>query len=243
MPGPSLVPVFYLGPAIEKISWAGYPREAFGRPTNSAGEECVPALDLSADVGLLAVFLATVNICLGLLIAVRYSPWRWWPHRHINIFAIHNWTGYALMVAVLSHPLILLFTTQPRWRWVDLALPVWSPVQPVENTIGAVGVYLLAVVLVTSYFRKWLGRRPWKRFHYLVYAAGACVFIHGILTNPELKNSPIDPWDGEKVIVEVCLCVVVLATVWAWRYRLWKDREERARHVGRYRTMEAAVRE
>ena len=198
------------------------------------------ALDLSADVGLLAVFLATVNICLGLLIAVRYSPWRRWPHRRINIFAVHNWTAYFLLMSVLTHPVILLFTKQPRWRWFDVALPAWSPVQPLENTLGAIGVYLLVVVVLTSYFRRRLGRRPWKRFHYLVYLAGICVFIHGILANPELKSNPIDPWDGEKVFVESCLCVLVLATIWAWRYRLAKDHKERAQHVGRYRMLETA---
>ena len=198
------------------------------------------ALDLSADVGLLAVLLATVNVCLGLLIAVRYSPWRWWPHRRINLFAVHNWTGYFLMISVLTHPVILLFTTQPRWRWIDVAVPLGSPVQPVENTIGAVGLYLLAVVVVTSYFRRQLGRGTWKRFHFFVYAAAICVFIHGILANPELKSTPIDPWDGEKILVESCLCVVVVATVWAWRYRLRKDHEERALQIGRYRILKTA---
>ena len=198
------------------------------------------ALDLSADVGLVGVFLATANICLGLLIAVRYSPRRLWPHRRINIFALHNWTAYVLMASVLTHPVILLFSTKPRWRWLDLAFPVWSPVQPIENTVGAAGAYLLVVVLLTSYFRLRLGRRQWKRFHYLVYAAGICTFIHGILTDPELKGHAIDPLDGEKVFVESCFLVVVLATVWAWRYRLRKDREERACHTGRYRLLEDA---
>jgi hypothetical protein len=54
------------------------------------------ALDFSADIGLLAVFLGTTNICLGQLIAVRYSPWRLWPHRRINIFVVHNWTASLL---------------------------------------------------------------------------------------------------------------------------------------------------
>src|ERR1700693_2159615 len=111
------------------------------------------ALDLSAGLGLGGVFLATANICLGLLIAVRYSPRRLWPHRRINIFALHNWTAYVLMASVLTHPIILLFSTKPRWSWLDLAFPVWSPVQPLENTVGAVGAYLLVVVLLTSYFR------------------------------------------------------------------------------------------
>src|ERR1700730_1064607 len=128
----------------------------------------VTALELSADLGLVAVFLATANICLGLLIAVRYSLRRLWPHRRINIFPLHNWIAYVLMASVLTHPILLLFSPKPRWRLLDLALPLWSPVQPIENTVGAVSVYLLVVILVTSYFRVRLGRRQWKRFHYLV---------------------------------------------------------------------------
>jgi predicted ferric reductase len=196
------------------------------------------ALDLSADVGLLAVFLSTANICLGLLIAVRYSPWRRWPHRRINIFAVHNCTAYFLMASVLTHPFILLFSTRSPWRLLDLALPVWSPVQPIENTVGAVSLYLIVVVILTSYFRLRLGRRQWKRFHYLVYVAGICTFIHGILADPDLKGNPIDALDGEKLFVEVCFLVVVLSAVWAWRYRVRKDREERALKIGRYRGFE-----
>ena len=196
-------------------------------------------LDLSADTGLLAVFLATANICLGLLIAVRYSPSRLWPHRRINIFAVHNWTAYSVMASVLAHPVILLFSKNIRWRVLDVAFPVWSPVQPIENTIGAISLYLIVVVLVTSYFRLRLGRQQWKLFHYLIYVATICFFIHGILTDPHLKGNAIDPLDGEKIFVESCLVVVSLTTVWAWRYRLRKDREERALRIGRYRAFES----
>jgi DMSO/TMAO reductase YedYZ heme-binding membrane subunit len=198
------------------------------------------ALDLSADVGLLAVFLATANICLGLLIAVRYSPWRRWPHRRVNIFAVHTWTAYFLMTSLFIHPVILLFSTKTHWRLLDLALPMWSPVQPIENTIGAVSLYLIVVVVLTSYFRVLIGRHRWKVFHYLVYVAGVGTFIHGILAEPDLKGKPIDPLDGEKLFVESCLLVVVLTTAWAWRYRLRKDREERAAGIGRYRVLESA---
>jgi hypothetical protein len=57
------------------------------------------AIDLSADVGLVAVALVTLNLAIGLLIAVRYSPWRYWPHRRFNIFQVHNWTGYSVLGA------------------------------------------------------------------------------------------------------------------------------------------------
>ncbi len=190
-------------------------------------------LDLSADVGLLAVVLATANICVGLLIAVRYSPWRLWPHRRINIFAIHKWTACLLLASVLIHPVILLFWRIARWRLVDIVLPVRSPVQPLENTIGAIGLYLIVVVLLTSYFRLRIGRRRWKLFHYLVYAAAVCIFIHGFLADPQLKGMAIDPLDGEKVLVESCLLIVALATAWSRRYRLGRDRRERTFGVGR----------
>jgi DMSO/TMAO reductase YedYZ heme-binding membrane subunit len=142
------------------------------------------------------------------------------------------------MASVLAHPAILLFSQNVRWRLLDVALPMWSPVQPIENTIGAVSVYLIVIVLLTSYFRLRLGRHQWKLFHYLTYLAGVCFFIHSILADPNLKGNAIDPLDGEKVFVETCFFVVFLTTVWVWRYRLRKDREERALRIGRYRALE-----
>jgi methionine sulfoxide reductase heme-binding subunit len=198
-------------------------------------------LELSADIGLLAIVLTTANVCLGLLIAVRYSPWRLWPHRRINIFAMHTWTAHLVLTSILIHALLLLFQRNPQWRLVDVGFPLWSPVQPVENTIGAAGLYLLFVVVVTSHLRLELGRRRWKAFHYLVYAAGACIFFHGILADPQLKGKTVNPLDGEKLLVEFCLAVLVLTTAWAWRYRVRKDRQERARGIGRHRLLESAA--
>jgi predicted ferric reductase len=211
------------------------------RPSGTVSKADMTALDLSADIGLLAVLLATANICLGLLIAVRYSPWRLWPHRRINIFAIHSWTAYLLLTSILIHAFLLIFQRRAHWRLVDVAFPVWSPVQPVENTIGAAGLYLLFVVVLTSHLRLKLGRRRWKAFHYMVYVAGACIFLHGILADPQLKGKAIDPLDGEKLLVESCLAVLALATTWAWRYRVRKARQERARGIGRNRVLESAV--
>jgi DMSO/TMAO reductase YedYZ heme-binding membrane subunit len=199
------------------------------------------AIDLCADVGLVAMFLATVNICLGLLIAVRYSPVRYWPRRRLNVFAFHNWTGYGVLVATLVHPVILLFSSQVRFRVLDIVFPVWSPKQPLENTLGAVALYALAIVVVTSYARIKIGRRLWKLLHFLVYPAAALLFVHGLLTDPTLNGTAIDYFDGEKVFVEGCLLVVVVASLWAMQYRRAKDRRERELRVGRYYDVEPAA--
>ena len=182
-------------------------------------------LDLSAYIGLGAVFFATLNICIGLMIWGRYSPVRFWPHHRFDIFSLHRWSGYVTLGATLLHPLPLLLSRSPAFRLLDIVFPIWSPQQPLENTIGAAALYLILITIVTSIYRIELGRPLWKRLHYLTYAAAAGLFIHGIFTDPTLKPTPIDPFDGEKVYIEICLAVILAATVW----RIWYAGKKRAR--------------
>jgi len=179
------------------------------------------ATDLSADLGLVAVGVVTVNLLVGCLMAMRYSPWRCWPHRKIDIFRLHRWTGYTSLAVVILHPVPLLFSTT-HFRIIDIVYPVHSPSQPFENSIGAVALYCVVIVVVTSYFRLWLGRRVWKAFHYSIYVAGVALFWHSICTDPTLKHMPLDPFDGEKVFIEACCVLIVAVGVLRWRYAVRK---------------------
>ena len=178
------------------------------------------AIDLSSYIGLAALFLLTGNILLGLLISVRYSPVKNWPHRKISIFAMHNWTGYTALCVATLHPVVLMFSRTAGFRWTDILWPLHSPTQPLVNSLGAAALYCLTLVVVTSYFRVQLGRRTWKALHYTAYASAALFFTHGIFTDPELKGRPTDFLDGEKLAVEGCLLVVLLAVGWRVRYAL-----------------------
>src|SRR4030081_1719843 len=85
-------------------------------------------LDVCAYLGLAAVGMATLNMGLGLLIALRYSPVRLWPHRPINIFRIHSWTAYLVLLLIVLHPAVLLFKGSTRFGFADVLLPIQSPV-------------------------------------------------------------------------------------------------------------------
>ncbi len=163
--------------------------------------------------------LLTLNILLGLLLSARYNPVRQWPHRRLPIFDIHNWTAYIALGLVTLHPLILLFSSTAGFAIGDVLLPIHSPKQTLYNCFGAVAFYCVIFVVVTSYFRARFGSRLWKKLHYVSYAAAAFLFTHGILIDPELKNAPPDPLDGEKVLVESCAILIVIATVWRIRYQ------------------------
>lgn len=182
------------------------------------------ALDLSTYLGLLAIGLLTFNIVLGLLISVRYQAKKHFPYIRVNIFKIHNWTGYIALATAFLHPVLLLFSKTAGFGFLDIAAPLWSPAQPTINTLGAIAFYLLAFVVVTSYYRVKIGRRLWKSFHYTGYAAAALFFIHGIWTDPYLENSALDPFDAEKVFVETCLLVIIIGVSLRIRYALRKGK-------------------
>ena len=184
----------------------------------------ITILDLSAYLGLAAVGAVTINMLLGMLMVFRYSPVRDWPHRRFNYFRLHNWSGYLALSLSILHPATLLLVKSPQFRLVDLVYPVHSPSQPLENTIGAVALYLLSVVVVTSYFRIRLGRRAWKAFHFSIYIAAVALFVHSLLTDPDLKNAPVDWFDGGKIFVELSLILLVVFTFLRGRYARRKAR-------------------
>jgi DMSO/TMAO reductase YedYZ heme-binding membrane subunit len=178
------------------------------------------AIDLSGAIGLTALYLLTANILLGLLISIRYNPWRSWPHRRINYFRIHNWTGYLALAVAAVHPTVLLFSSTAGFGVMDIIYPVHSPTQPIINTLGASAFYLLAFVVVTSYFRPKMNHRFWKRLHYVAYATALLFLIHGVWTDPTLEGKALDPFDAEKVSVELCALIVVVATALRVRFAL-----------------------
>ena len=178
------------------------------------------ALELSSDVGIVAVIVISCNILLGLLMGVKYNPWKRWPHKRINYFKIHNWTGYVALTLSLLHVVLLLASSEAKFRLIDVLYPMVGPKQPVINTLGAAALYVLIVVVTTSYYRAAIGHDRWRIIHYGTYLTAALFFVHGIWSDPSLKDNPIDYLDAEKVAIELSLLVILVASFFRWRSAL-----------------------
>jgi DMSO/TMAO reductase YedYZ heme-binding membrane subunit len=97
------------------------------------------------------------------------------------------------------------------------------------NLTGAVALYLLVLVFVSSLLRTRIGRPLWRNLHYLVFPAAVLIFIHSILTDPNLKDGHPDLLDGGKVFVEIATLVSVVAVA----VRTWlRGRGLRAERAG-----------
>jgi predicted ferric reductase len=177
------------------------------------------AIDISSVLGLVAVGIFTAQILLGLLLSVGYNPVRKWPRRRLKLFTFHNWLGYIGLGTAAVHPLVLLASSTAGFRLFDIAVPIWSPTQPLPTTLGAIAFYLTAFVVATSYFRAAFAHHNWKLLHYTAYAAAAVFFAHGIVADPNLQNRPIDFIDAEKVYVEGCAIAILTATLLRVKYR------------------------
>lgn len=193
-------------------------------------------IELSNYAGLGAIGTMTLNILLGLLISKKYNPVRQWPHRRINTVRIHNVTGYVALALVLVHPALLLFPNRVAFHLQDLLYPLAGPKQPLVNSAGAAAGYLILLVVITSYFRFGIGRRWWKRIHFTTYALFPLYAVHALLTDPALKDNPVDWLDGEKVFVEMCVLVVAVAIGARIRARL----QQAAPRVHRSKSARAA---
>jgi predicted ferric reductase len=198
--------------------FAAYRRPAQVVPNPKAKFRNMTLLDLCAYLGLGATGAVSLNLLIGVLMSLRYSPVRHWPHLRLNIFRLHQWTAYAAVGLTLTHPLVLLFLDKPRFRVFDILVPIQSPLQPLVNVTGAVALYLLLIVFVTSLLRSRMARPIWRKLHYLVFPAAILLFVHSILTDPNLKDGHPDLLDGGKVFVEIAALLCFAAT--ALRIRL-----------------------
>ena len=169
-------------------------------------------LDLSCYLGQIAAGAVAANLLLGMLMSLRYSPVRHWPHRHIDIFALHRWTAYIAIFFTLTHPAALLLLHTPHFGVFDVLLPIHSYLQPTINTIGAAALYLVVLVLVSSLLNP--ARPPAVAQPALsrLSRGGADVRARHSY-RPDLKDGHPDLLDGGKVYLEIAalLCLAAIA--------------------------------
>ncbi len=134
------------------------------------------------------------------------------PHRNINLFVLQQWTAYFAVAFTLTHPAVLLFQKSPRFSLLDVLWPIHSPLQPKLNCAGAAALYLLVILLVSSLLRRSIGRPVWRKLHYLAFPAVVLLFMHSLLSDPNLKDGKPDLLDGGKIFIEIA-CLLSIAAI------------------------------
>lgn len=101
---------------------------------------------------------------------------------------------------------------------------------------GALALDVVLAVVASSLLVKHLPRKAWRRLHYGAYAVLAFGLYHALLISndfgPAARYATVDPLAFDKVLVEVWIIVVLLASGWritAAVHRRAEPRRERCR--------------
>ncbi len=163
-------------------------------------------IELSGILGMAAIAGLASNFLVGFCIwaNVNYPlPWS------LTFLSLHKFTGYTSAILILLHIVLLPLDPLSKFTWGDLLLPAWTEHQPLANTFGSVALYLIGVVVISSYFKERINLSTWRVLHFLSYFAAVPLILHSIITDPKLQDRPIDWFDAEKLFVIFC-CLVIL---------------------------------
>jgi DMSO/TMAO reductase YedYZ heme-binding membrane subunit len=187
-------------------------------------------LELSNYAGLISAIVLSINFLLGMLLATAYKTNPYWKKmpariRQLDINDIHNYTAYIAWTFVLLHVLLLLLDKTSKFTLADALFPVNAPTQNLIVFFGTLSLYALTIVIITTQkvIKRKMSFRAWKNIHLISYGTAVLFVLHGVFMDPHLKDNQPDFFDGEKLLLECCGLLLIIASVIRYKYHYKKD--------------------
>ncbi len=184
-------------------------------------------IDIAGSIGLLAMVVLTINIVLGIFISTAYKKTAFWQKlpakiKALKLIEIHNYTAYIALSLVLIHFILIPLDPSSTFTFVHLIEPWNAPHQALFVSLGVISFIALLVVVITTQkiIKKKIGTSTWRNIHVISYATGLVFIVHGLVMDPLLKDRPIDFLDPEKLLVELCALVLLLAFIYRYQYKV-----------------------
>jgi sulfoxide reductase heme-binding subunit YedZ len=159
--------------------------------------------------GVIALLLLTVSFSLGLATSNRWRP------RGAALFVTTTIHRNASLLAVVFLSVHVLTAVADR----DAAVGLASAILPVGPgfwlALGALGLDLIAALIVTSLIRRRLPYPLWRAIHWSAYAAWPVAVLHGVGMGSDAAT-----WWLRGVTI---LCISFVAGLVVWRFSRAED--------------------
>ena len=186
-------------------------------------------IEISGVLGLIAMVVLTLNILMGIMLSTAYKQSAYWKKlpakvKAFKIIDIHNYTAYFALVIVFLHFIIIPLDPSSKFNFKHLLNPLSAPHQPIFVLLGTISFLALLIVIITTQkiVKKKLGTNTWRNIHIISYVTGLVFIVHGLVMDPLLKDRPIDFFDAEKLLVEVCAILLIAAFIFRYKYKVGK---------------------
>ena len=104
--------------------------------------------------------------------------------------SVHQFMSTAGLVLLGVHIGGLLLDSYMKFGPAQVLVPLSGTFKPVAVGFGIVGMYAMVIVLTTSWLKKHLGTKWWRRMHILAVPAFTLALIHGLFTGTDT----VRPW-------------------------------------------------
>lgn len=142
---------------------------------------------LSRAAGFTAYLLLFASVALGIAMSTRLAARL---KRGNFAFDLHRFLSVLALAFALFHVYILLGDRYFSFSVWSLSLPFISPYRLWAVALGTLSMYLLVLISVSFYVRRFIGYRAWRALHFLTFAMYLSVTAHGITAGTDTSA----PW-------------------------------------------------
>ena len=130
----------------------------------------------SRAAGTAALVLASLAVCLGLLMSTRLLKRAGGP----DLRVAHEALSLATLVAIAVHGLALLGDNFMHPSFADIAVPFASGFKTGWTTLGIVSGWALLALGLSYYARVRIGAQRWRRLHRFTALAWLAGLVHAL---------------------------------------------------------------
>lgn len=169
----------------------------------------------SALIGFLLLYAAVFAGTISCLPGIRRYFLRL---RSLNI---HCWISLQALVFAMAHATMLLFHRYIRFSWADILVPFHSSYEPLLTALGTISLYLMIILVVTSYARKYMSQKIWRAIHFSNIALYIFTISHAFYLGTDLKSGLL------REIFIWANIVLILLLIYNMFYRIWSKIKKR----------------
>ncbi|HEX8974404.1 MAG TPA: ferric reductase-like transmembrane domain-containing protein [Patescibacteria group bacterium] len=161
--------------------------------------------------GLVSFALLWVSIFLGLTLRIPllrkiFSP--------IYSMSVHCWISLYATIFALAHGMVLIFDKQFHFGIADVLVPFASSYEPGLIAMGIFTFYLMVLLVVTSYGRRFISQKVWRATHFMNIALYAFGLVHAYNLGTDMKNPIVS---GIFILANALLIFIML---WSLEMRI-----------------------
>jgi predicted ferric reductase len=137
---------------------------------------------LSRASAFVAYLLLWWSMILGLSMTNRLA--RVWPGGP-TAGELHEQASLLGLAFAMLHALVLIGDQYIGYTLPQILIPFATSYAPFWVGLGQIGLYVMALVTLSFYVRRWIGARTWRSLHYLSFAVFVLALVHGVASGTD----------------------------------------------------------